>query len=68
MILALISIACFSDHINSLQAMLIYARISNACGMDLLFVYRHHFVLISSEDSGIRTSFEVVCYSMVDIA
>lgn len=34
MILALISIACFSDHINSLQAMLIYARISNACGTD----------------------------------
>jgi len=40
MILALISIACFSDLINSLQAMLIYARISNACGMDLHFSYR----------------------------
>lgn len=35
MILALISIACFSDVSNSLQAMLICARISNAFGMDL---------------------------------
>lgn len=34
MILALISIACFSDVSNSLQAMLICARISNAFGMD----------------------------------
>lgn len=34
MILALISIACFSDISNSLQAMLICARISNAIGMD----------------------------------
>ncbi len=34
MILALISIACFSDVSNSLQAMLICARISNAVGMD----------------------------------
>ena len=32
MILALISIACISDVIYSLQAMLIYARISNAMG------------------------------------
>lgn len=34
MILALISIACFSDVSNSLQAMLICARISNAFGTD----------------------------------
>lgn len=34
MILALISIACFSDISNSLQAMLICARISNAIGTD----------------------------------
>lgn len=34
MILALISIACFSDISNSLQAMLICARISNAIWMD----------------------------------
>ena len=35
MILALISIACFSDVSNSLQAMLICARISNAIETDL---------------------------------
>lgn len=34
MILALISIACFSDISHSLQAMLICARTSNANGMD----------------------------------
>lgn len=34
MTLALISIACFSDVSNSLQAMLICARISNAIGTD----------------------------------
>lgn len=37
MILALISIACFSDVSNSLQAMLICARISNAFGTDAFF-------------------------------
>lgn len=38
MILALISIACFSDVSNSLQAMLICARISNAFGTDAFFL------------------------------
>lgn len=40
MILALISIACFSDVSNSLQAMLICARISNAIGTDAFSPWR----------------------------
>lgn len=43
MILALISIACFSDISNSLQAMLICARISNAIGTDLLSVHKSNY-------------------------
>lgn len=56
MILALISIACFSDVSNSLQAMLICARISNAIGTFPHFLAIYFRIWISFPSS--------VCLSM----
>ena len=48
MVLALISTACISNVINSLQAMLIYARISNAVGAEDLTMPPEYFFTSSS--------------------
>lgn len=48
MVLALISTACISNVIYSLQAMLIYARISNAVGAEDLTLHSEYFSTLCS--------------------